>query len=307
MGDLLSVAVLYGGQSAEREVSLKSGAAVAAALEGLGHRVKLVDVTSALSETLTDLKPDVAFNALHGTFGEDGCVPGLLEVVGLNYTHSGVRASAMAMHKPTTRLVASWHGVPVAEGALVKAAQLAEAEPVARPFVIKPPEEGSSVGVQMVHSGEDIEERLRSYGSEELLLVEEYIPGLELTVGVLNGKALGCLEVTPAEGFYDYTNKYTPGKTDYRQPDMQAGFVQEAMRYAEVMHQALGCRGATRSDFRYDTERDRLVFLEINTHPGLTGTSLLPKQATQAGLDFPALLQALLDAATRDHPYTLLG
>ncbi|MGE0754782.1 MAG: D-alanine--D-alanine ligase [Alphaproteobacteria bacterium] len=309
----LHVALLKGGWSAEREVSLNSGAACANALRANGYKVTEIDVAPDIAAKLAAAKPDVVFNALHGRFGEDGCVQGMLELMGIPYTHSGVLASAVAMDKPMAKRVFEAAGLRCPGGVTLTAeALLSGGDPLPRPFVVKPADEGSSVGVVIVTAEDSrplsqIAERgVWSVGQETscatrrashaTFLVEEYIPGREITVAVLSGKAMGVTEIRPLEGFYDYTNKYTDGKTEHLCPapltDRERDHV---MQLAERAHVALGCRGLTRSDFRYDG--DTFYLLEINTQPGMTALSLSPEIAAHAGVSFNELVRLLVEDA----------
>ncbi len=306
------VAVLMGGWSSEREVSLVSGGAVCKALQELGHHVRAVDVQRdalGLLQALTmqaDGRPDVIFNALHGRIGEDGTIQGLLEFVGIPYTHSGVLASAVAMDKPIMKNVAQAHGVRCAEGRIVTRAEiLAKGYPLAPPFVIKPTNEGSSVGVRIIKTGDnlgEIEEDGWIYGDR--VLIEAFIPGRELTVAVLGtvqeAKALAVTELRPKNHeFYDYTAKYTGGQTDHLLPAPIPDAVRdEAMRMAVAAYQSIGCHGAARADFRWNENlpgTEGLFFLEMNTQPGLTPLSLLPEQAAYIGIPFNDLISWMLD------------
>lgn len=298
------IAVLMGGMSAEREVSLSSGAAVVKTLKELGYRTSSVDAQADLAQQLAALKPDLVFNALHGRYGEDGCVQGLLEVMGIPYTHSGVLASALAMDKPMAKKLFESAGLQVPGGKVFPKEALIEGDPMPRPYVIKPLNEGSSVGVEIIfeHSNRVFSEAGWPFGDE--VLVEPYIPGREIQVAVLDGKALGAIEIRPKGQFYDYEAKYTDGRADHLMP---APISEEAYRlvcrYAEVAHTALGCRGLTRSDFRYDEDaasQDPFYLLEINTQPGFTPLSLSPEIAAHVGIDFAALVQKLVDGATLD-------
>lgn len=298
------VAVLMGGLSAEREVSLSSGAACADALERLGDEVHRLDVGADLATRLTALAPDLCFNALHGRYGEDGCVQGLLELLRLPYTHSGVRASAVAMHKPTACRLFADIGLRVPEGRLATLAEVATGEVMAPPLVVKPTAEGSSVGVLVV---EDLgDPRLSPNEVEpagETMLVEPFVPGAELTCAVLDGRALTVTELRPRAGFYDYRAKYTAGITDHLVPAPVPDAVFRRVRdWSERAHALLGCRGVSRADFRFDAARgeDGLVILEINTQPGMTPLSLVPEQAAHVGLDFDSLVQRLVEDASCD-------
>ena len=299
-----TVAVLYGGISAEREVSLASGAQVIAALRQAGFDVRPVEVGADLGAVIAALTPapDVVFNALHGRFGEDGAIQGVLDWLGIPYTHSGVRASAVAMDKQAAKAVFAAAGLPVPAGRVMPVAELADADPIALPYVVKPVGEGSSVGVEIMRHGSNNRAEVAAnwrFGREAL--VEEYIPGRELTVGVMGDRALTVTDITPAQGFYDYEAKYAAGGSDHAIPArVHPDAFARAMDIALRAHQALGCRGATRADLRYDDtagEPGRLVLLEVNTQPGLTPTSLLPEQAAHLGMSFPALCAWMVEHA----------
>ncbi len=300
------VAVLMGGLSAEREVSLNTAKSVIQALEAKGYTVSPIDVDRGLSTQLQTINPDIVFNALHGTYGEDGCVQGVLEMLHIPYTHSGVMASAIAMHKPMTKKIASSIGIPVAGSRLVSRKDIADhngrlMDVLKRPYVVKPVDEGSSVGVLIVQEGDEVKVTDEAFPTSEMLMVEEFIPGRELTVAVLDGEAMNVLEIAPKQGFYDYANKYTTGKTEYTVPAAIAeDKAKEVMGYAETIHLALGCRGVTRSDFRLRDD-GALFFLEVNTHPGMTATSLVPKIAASVNLSFEDLVERLTQSATTDH------
>lgn len=301
----MRVAVLYGGMSAEREVSLVSGEQVMAGLRTAGFEVTPVLVGTSLPDVVAALTPapDVVFNALHGRFGEDGCIQGILDWLGIRYTHSGLRASAMAMDKVVAKAVFAAAGLPVASGAVVDVAALERADPMPLPYVVKPLNEGSSVGVAILRAGDNRRAGLaRGWSFGPVAMVEEYIPGRELTVSVLHDRALAVTEIAAATAFYDYEAKYAAGGSQHTipaaiHPDVAA----QAMAMALAAHQALGCRGASRADFRYDDtagEPGRLVLLEVNTQPGLTPTSLLPEQAAYCGMGFPALMTWMVEHAS---------
>jgi D-alanine-D-alanine ligase len=298
------VAVLYGGVSSEREVSLASGAQVIPALREAGYAVQPILVEGDLAGLLAALTPppDVVFNALHGRFGEDGSVQGVLDWLGIPYTHSGVRASALAMDKATARALFRQAGLPVAEGMLVDLATLAASDPLPRPYVVKPAGEGSSVGVEILRGGDNRRAEIaRSWRYGTHALVEEFIPGRELTVGVLGERPLLVTEIRAAHGFYDYEAKYAEGGSRHLLPaPVHPDTTARALEIAAAAHRALGCRGASRADLRYDDTRGepgRLVLLEVNTQPGLTPTSLLPEQAARCGMDFPALCAWMVEHA----------
>jgi D-alanine-D-alanine ligase len=288
-----------------------------AALREAGYEARAIDPTIDLSVLVNDLshnRPGVVFNALHGRFGEDGAIQGVLDWMGIPYTHSGIRASAMAMDKEAARAVFASAGLPIARGGVIEIERFAEADPLPLPYVIKPLNEGSSVGVDIVRAGSNRRREIVSdwnYGP--LALVEEFIPGREITVGVMGGNAgdIGALTVTDitpnpeiGHGFYDYDAKYSAGGSAHMLPaDIHPDAFEEALRVALAAHRALGCRGASRTDFRYDdtvSGRDapgRLVLLEVNTQPGLTPTSLLPEQAAYRGVGFPALCAWMVENA----------
>ncbi len=300
------VAVLFGGISAEREVSLSSGRQVVAALRSAGFDVQPIEVTQdlgAVIEALRDPRPDVVFNALHGRFGEDGAIQGVLDWLGLPYTHSGVRASALAMDKVAAKAVFAAAGLPVARGHVVDVAALEADDPMPRPYVVKPANEGSSVGVEILKAGDNRRAEIaRSWRFGRTALVEEFVPGRELTVGVMGERALAVTEIIAEAGsFYDYDSKYAEGGSRHVIPArVHRNTYDRAMDVAVAAHRALGCRGATRADFRYDDtegEPGRLVLLEINTQPGLTPTSLLPEQAAHHGIGFPALCAWMVENA----------
>ena len=300
------VAVLYGGISAEREVSLVSGRDCGKALAEAGFTVEMVDVTDdvgALIKALTPA-PDAAFNALHGRWGEDGCVQGLLELLHIPYSHSGVMASALAMDKEMAKRVFLANGLRCAESMVATREQILAADLLPRPYVVKPVAEGSSVGVRIVQEG-DNEPPL---GAEEpwqfsqQIMVERFIPGRELTVSVMGERALAVTELKPKQGFYDYEAKYTEGKTVHEIPaKLPEPIYEEALASALKAHRALGCRGVSRADFRYDDTPGgdgQLYLLEVNTQPGMTPLSLVPEQAAHLGIGFPELCAWLVENAT---------
>lgn len=288
------VAVLLGGLSSEREVSLVSGRECADALERLGAKVSRVDAGRDIAEVLTRLKPDVCFNALHGAWGEDGCVQGVLETLAIPYTHSGVLASALAMDKAKSKAVLAAAGVTVPGGGLFNRFVAAREHVMAPPYVVKPNAEGSSVGVFLVFEGanappQEIVAPGWTYGEE--VMIEPYVAGKELAVGVMDGKAMTVTDIIPRTGFYDYDAKYGEGGSRHVVPaPIPRHAFEKAMKLAEAAHAALGCRGVTRSDLRYDDVNDILVLLEVNTQPGMTPTSLVPEQAAQQGVDFDRLV-----------------
>ena len=301
----LHVAVLMGGLSSEREVSLSSGGMCADALEGQVARVSRVDAGRDLAQVLAALKPDVVFNALHGEWGEDGCVQGVLETLAIPYTHSGVLASALAMDKDKSKAVLKAAGVIVPGGGLFDRFEVARTHVIPPPYVIKPNAEGSSVGVYLVREGEPPcaapGEASWTYG--EQVMVEPFIAGKELAVTVLGEKsgprALTITDITPSKGFYDYEAKYAPGGSSHVLPAVLPAHVFErALRESEQAHTAMGCRGVSRSDFRYDDIKDELVLLEVNTQPGMTPTSLSPEQAAHVGMSYKDLVRWMVEDAS---------
>ncbi len=296
------VAVLKGGQSAEREVSLNSGAACAKALRELGYQVTEIDMQRDIAEVLARVKPDVVFNALHGQYGEDGCVQGLLELMKIPYTHSGVLASAVAMDKPMAKQVFAQAGLRCPKGLTMSRDELMKGEPMKRPYVVKPASEGSSVGVHIVTAEDNrpLSLIMSDTDKDTRYLVEEYIQGREVTVAVLNDKPLGCTEIRPKSGFYDYANKYTDGGSTHICPaPLPRNKYDEVMAMALAAHRALGCRGLSRSDFRYDDRSgiETFYLLEINTQPGMTALSLSPEIAAHAGIGFNELVRQLVEGA----------
>jgi D-alanine-D-alanine ligase len=299
------VAVLMGGWSAEREVSLRSGKYCAEAVERLGHRVTQIDVGRDIATVLASLKPDVALNALHGRPGEDGTLQGILEVLAIPYTHSGVMASAVAMQKDVAKILFRAASVPVPEGIIASRFIAARSHLLPPPYVIKPVAEGSSVGVFIVtpehtHPPQELTRHDWEYG--EQVMVETYIAGKELTCAVMGNEALGVIEILSATRFYDYEAKYAPGGSKHILPAEVSSFVyQEVRRLALAAHGALGCRGVSRADFRYD---DRvggvggLFCLEVNTQPGMTETSLVPELVAHAGITFDELVRWMIEDAS---------
>jgi D-alanine-D-alanine ligase len=308
MGDTQThVAVLMGGLSSEREVSLRSGEACAMALQDEGYRVTQVDVGRDVAARLAAIEPDVCFNALHGRYGEDGCIQGLLETLGISYTHSGVLASALAMHKERAKAVLREADVPVAESRVVSRAEAAKGHVIPPPYVIKPPAEGSSVGVYIVgadqaHPPQDLHSPGWALGEE--LMVERFIPGRELTCAVMGDEALGVIEIQPAEGlsFYDYESKYAPGGSIHVLPAaLKPNVYQLVQKLSLAAHRALGCRGVSRSDFRFDDRPEgsgELICLEVNTQPGMTSTSLVPELAAYGGRSFGELVRWIVEDAS---------
>ncbi len=300
------IAVLMGGWSAERDVSLISGAACAGALERLGHRVTRIDVNRDIADRLVLLKPDACFNALHGKWGEDGCIQGLLETLEIPYTHSGVLASALAMDKARAKVIFQAAGVPVAEGIVASREEAARVHLMPPPYVIKPVAEGSSVGVYIVREDHEYppQELTRTDWSFGDVLVERYIGGRELTCAVMGDRALDIIEILPAEGlsFYDYEAKYAKGGSRHILPaQLSPDIYKFIQKLALDAHNALGCRGVSRADFRFDDRpggTGELVCLEVNTQPGMTATSLVPELAAHAGLTFGELVRWIVEDAS---------
>jgi D-alanine-D-alanine ligase len=302
------VVVLMGGFSTEREVSLNSGAACAAALERAGYAVATIDVRRdmhTLVAGLDAIRPWAVFNALHGRYGEDGSIQGLLDIMKLRYTHSGMLASALAMDKPMAKKIFASVGIPVAEGRIVHKNEVMAGDVLPRPYVLKPLNEGSSVGVHIVQAGDNGVPLAEDWPYGDLVMAERFIPGRELTVAVMGDKALGVIEITSDRGFYDYTAKYAPGGSRHLIPaPLPPEDYAKAMDLAVRAHQALGCRGVSRADLRYDDTRPgqpaEMVMLEVNTQPGMTSTSLVPDLAAHAGISMEELVSWMVENAQCD-------
>lgn len=302
------VAVLMGGLSAEREISLRSGEACAKALEEQGYRVSRVDVGRDAANVLAALEPDVAFNALHGKFGEDGCIQGVLELLRIPYTHSGVMASAVAMQKDIAKVVMAAAGVPVPKGRVVHRLEAAQAHVMAPPYVLKPISEGSSFGVFIIRDDNQPPPRelaAADWAHGDMMLAEQFVDGRELTCGVMGERALDVIEILAADGgWYDYHAKYAKGGSKHVLPaNLKGNIYQEVQHLAIEAHRALGCRGASRADFRYDDRpggTGELVVLEVNTQPGMTETSLVPEMAAYAGFSFGELVRWMVEDASCD-------
>jgi D-alanine-D-alanine ligase len=296
------VAVIMGGWSSERPVSLSSGRGQAQAAREAGCEVVEIDVGRNLPDQLKEARPDVVLNALHGPWGEDGCVQGMLEMLGIPYTHSGVLASALAMDKQKARAVFRMEGLDIAEGGVYAVEDLARDHIMAPPYVIKPVAEGSSFGVFIVREGanrppKELVDGTWRWGAHAL--VEEFIPGKELTVGVLGERAMCVTEIVPLREYYDYSAKYEAGGSRHDIPaNLPSGVTEAALDAALRAHRALGCRGVTRSDFRFDPRTGRLVILETNTQPGMTPTSLIPEQAAYLGMDYVSLVRWMIEDAS---------
>ncbi|MFT8736905.1 MAG: D-alanine--D-alanine ligase [Zymomonas mobilis] len=299
------VVVLMGGWSSEREISLLSGTNVGKALETAGYRVTLLDMDRDIAFKLQEAKPDVVFNALHGTPGEDGSIQGLMDLMGICYTHSGLTASAIAIDKELTKKILTPDHIPMPTGVVVSRESLYQKDPLPRPYVLKPVNEGSSVGVAIIdkdfNDGQPIRKDQKGpWQNFKTLLAESFIKGRELTVAVMGDKALAVTELCPNNGFYDYQAKYTDGMTTHICPaDIPEEIADAAMAMALKSHQLLGCRGPSRSDFRWDDEAglQGLFLLEVNTQPGMTPLSLVPEQAKQLGIDYVGLCRMIVEEA----------
>ena len=304
----LHIAVLMGGWSSERPVSLMSGDGVAKALESRGHTVSRIDMDRDVALRLSEAKPDVVFNALHGCPGEDGTVQGMMDLMGLTYTHSGLATSVIAIDKELTKQALVPHGIPMPGGRIVESEELYTRDPLARPYVLKPVNEGSSVGVAIVTNegnyGNPISREAKGPWQEfSSLLAEPFIRGLELTTAVIGDRALTVTELKPKSGFYDFDSKYTDGLTEHICPAQIPDEITEACKdIALRAHRLLGCKGATRSDFRWDDERgvSGLFLLEVNTQPGMTPLSLVPEQAKHCGMTYEDLVEAIIAEALED-------
>lgn len=304
----LHVAVLMGGWSSERPVSLMSGEGVAKALEARGHKVTRIDMGRDVAQKLAEAAPDVVFNALHGAPGEDGTVQGMMDLMGLTYTHSGLATSVIAIDKELTKQALVPHGIPMPGGRIVDSVELYARDPLARPYVLKPVNEGSSVGVAIVTAesnyGNPIRRDAKGPWQEfDRLLAEPFIRGKELTTAVLGDKALMVTELKPKSGFYDFDSKYTDGLTEHVCPaDLPDEITQACKDIALRAHQLLGCKGTSRSDFRWDDERgvEGLFLLEVNTQPGMTPLSLVPEQAKHCGMSYEDLVEAIVAEALKD-------
>lgn len=308
----LHIAVLMGGWANERSVSLMSGKGVADALESRGHNVTRIDMDRQVAARIAEAAPDVVFNALHGVPGEDGTVQGMLDLMGIPYTHSGLATSVIAIDKELTKQALVPHGIPMPGGRIVASEELYDADPLARPYVLKPVNEGSSVGVAIVTDDSDCGNPIGRdapgpWQQFDHLLAEPFIRGLELTTAVIDGadgpRALGVTELRPKSGFYDFDAKYTDGMTDHICPaEIPDAIAQLCCKYALDAHRVLGCRGTSRTDFRWDDERGEagLFVLETNTQPGMTPLSLVPEQARHSGMDYADLVEAIVAEALRN-------
>lgn len=315
----LHIAVLMGGWANERPVSLMSGEGVAKALEARGHRVTRIDMDRQVAARIAEVAPDVVFNALHGVPGEDGTVQGMLDLMGVPYTHSGLATSVIAIDKQLTKNALVPHGIPMPGGRIVKSADLHQGDPLARPYVLKPVNEGSSVGVAIVTAegnyGNPIAPDAKGPWQEFAeLLAEPYIKGREMTAAVIDfpegPRALAVTELKTKSGFYDFDAKYTEGMTEHVCPAEIPDHIRDlCLEYALKAHKVLGCRGTSRTDFRWDEEQGEggLFVLETNTQPGMTPLSLVPEQARYLGIDYGELCEMIVAAALRDHKSKVRG
>lgn len=299
------IVVLTGGVSSERDISLITGKAVVSALKSCGYKVRTIDTRKSLDLVVRELSPPpfAVFNALHGRFGEDGVIQGLLELLQIPYTHSGVLASALAMDKPTAKKIFKSEGIRCAEHRIVDIQQILDSDVLPPPYVIKPVNEGSSFGVQIIKSTADLSQfKNEDWAFDKRIMVEKYIEGRELTVTVMGERALGVTELRPTTQFYDFNAKYIEGKTEHILPaDLPNRVTEITQQYALTAHKTLGCRGITRADFRYDEKKpgaSGVYLLELNTQPGLTPLSLVPEQAAHAGISFPELINWMVENAS---------
>ena len=297
------IALVGGGMSAEREVSLSSTNGVAQSLIKSGYKVTFIDMGADIATTIQALKPDLVFNCLHGTYGEDGCLPGLLNILRIPYTHSGLLASAIAFSKPDSKAHFVANNIPIAKSKLVSKKDNIKTDIFPRPYVIKPLTQGSSIGVELVFEGDTFNFADYDFPYGDEVIVEEYISGREMQVAVLNGKALGALEIKLLQGkrFYDYETKYTPGFAEHLLPaPLPNNLYDRLLTQAENIYKIIGCRGLARVEFIYSEEKEGFFVLEINTHPGMTPLSICPEIAAYAGIDFDSLMEKLIETASCD-------
>ena len=301
--EAIHIAVLYGGMSAEREVSLMSSQQIISGIIELGFTVTAIDMGHDIATILDNIKPDLVYNALYGTYGEDGCIQGMLEIMGIAYTHSGVLASAIALNKIHSQNIFIANGIKCPERKIISKYNNHEAEPFVRPYIIKPANQGSSVGVMAVFEEDNYNATDYDFAFENEAIVEKFIEGREIQVAVINGKAVGTLEIVPLKSrFYDYEAKYVDGMAKHICPaPLSEENTKKILAISEKAHNILGCRGATRVEFRYNEKEDEFYFLEINTHPGFTPLSIVPEIAAKNGISFNALLQIIIDEAIKEH------
>ena len=298
----LRIAVVYGGWSPEREVSAVSGKKMVVAARNAGYNVVAIDARQDITNQITEVEPDIILNALHGIWGEDGCAQGIFETLNIPYSHSGVLASALAMDKRKSKNVFQSIGIDVAKDIAVSRADAVKSHPLQRPYVVKPISNGSSLGVVIVGEDDPIPSDILlsdNWTFGDNLMAEEFVPGRELTVGVLGGEPLAVTEIMPSNHFYDYKAKYEIGGSEHTLPaEVSQSVADRALEVSHNAHEILGCRGVTRADFRYDESNDRLVLLEMNTQPGMTPTSLVPEQAAYRGMSFEDLVVWMIDDAS---------
>lgn len=295
----LHIALLMGGMSSEREVSLSSGKSITAALAKMGYKVTPIDVGRDIALVLDKLKPDLVFNALHGTYGEDGCIPGMLEIMGIPYTHSGVLASAIALDKELSQDIFIKNGIKCPKRRIIKKDSEFPADPFPRPYIIKPLNQGSSVGIMTVFDGDDYDAHSYEFEYSDRAIVEEFITGREIQVALVQGRAIGALEIVPLKSrIYDYEAKYTKGMARHICPaELSEENTKKIMRISEQAYELIGCKGIARAEFRYNELENEFYFLEINTHPGFTELSIVPEIAEYNGMSFEQLLQLLIEEA----------
>jgi D-alanine-D-alanine ligase len=292
------IMVVFGGPSSEAEVSKRTSAAVFKAVKNLGYNAIETEFSKNIISDIQKENPDIIYNAMHGAYGEDGCLQGLLECLKIPYTHSGVRASAIAMDKFFTKIILQPNGVNSAKGKIYTRSEI-EKENFAKPCVIKPVDDGSSVGVIILKQNEKLD--ISKLSNANRFLVEDFIEGRELSIAVLDGVALGVVEIRPKSGVYDYKSKYTSGASEYLVPAPISKNIEEiAFEYAQKAHNILGCKGVSRSDIIYSEKENKLYFLEINTHPGMTETSLVPKIAAQKNVSFESLVETIISSASNE-------
>lgn len=298
----LRIAVVYGGWSPEREVSAVSGKKMVVAARNAGYNVVAIDARKDITNQISEVEPDIILNALHGIWGEDGCAQGIFETLNIPYSHSGVLASALAMDKRKSKNVFQSIGIDVAKDISVSRADAVKSHPLQRPYVVKPISNGSSLGVVIVGEDDPIPSDILlsdNWTFGDNLMAEEFVPGRELTVGVLGGEPLAVTEIMPSNHFYDYKAKYEIGGSEHTLPaEVSQSVAERALEVSHNAHEILGCRGVTRADFRYDESNDRLVLLEMNTQPGMTPTSLVPEQAAYRGMSFEDLVVWMIEDAS---------
>jgi D-alanine-D-alanine ligase len=296
------IAVLMGGISTEREVSMSSAKAVVTHLKMLNHKVTAIDMGRDISSVLQQIKPDIVFNCLHGSYGENGAIPGLLEILGIPYTHSGILASSIGLDKIKSKFIFKAHGIKCPEDVIIKKSDNIQHDPMPRPYVIKPINEGSSVGIHVIFEGDnfDIRDYKFDYGNE--VIVEKYIAGKEIQVAIVNNKAIGALEIVPKGRFYDYAAKYIEemAATHIMPAELSDAAIKKVLAIAEIAHNAIGCKSTSRVEFRYDPNEGvigEFYLLEVNTHPGMTPLSIVPEIAAYYGINFLQFIQSLIDDA----------